>query len=153
MCLKGTGFLSCPGFQERETVSMVTLEQAMSTDLKKISSESSLVEAAKHMRDGRVGALLIERRGKLLRDRDGQIVGLITETDIIRKAVADEVDLAHHTVEQVMSTPMITLEVTWPLEDAYEMMKDSGVRHLLVTKEGAVVGLVSLRDLLVHLMR
>ena len=132
---------------------MVTLEQAMSTDLKKISSESSLVEAAKYMRDGRVGALLIERIGKLLRDRDGQIVGIITETDIIRKAVAEEVDLTHHTVEQVMSTPMITLEVTWPLEEAYEMMKESGVRHLLVTKDGAIVGLVSLRDLLVHLKR
>ncbi len=45
---------------------MVTLEQAMSTDLKKISSESSIVEAAKQMRDERVGALLIERIGKLL---------------------------------------------------------------------------------------
>ena len=132
---------------------MVTLEQAMSTDLKKISSESSLVEAAKYMRDGRVGALLIERRGKLLRDRDGQIVGIITETDIIRKAVAEEVDLTHHTVEQVMSTPMITLEVTWPLEEAYEMMKESEVRHLLVTKDGAIVGLFSLRYLLVHLNR
>jgi len=132
---------------------MVTLEQAMSTNLKKISCNSSLVEAAKQMRAEGIGALLIERIGKLLRDREGQIVGLITETDIIRKAVAEEVDLANHTVEQMMTTPMITVEITWPLEDAYDMMKDSGVRHLLVSKDQTIVGLVSLRDLLVHLKR
>jgi signal-transduction protein with cAMP-binding, CBS, and nucleotidyltransferase domain len=132
---------------------MVTLEQAMSTNLKKISCNSSLVEAAKQMRAEGIGALLIERIGKLLRDREGQIVGLITETDIIRKAVAEEVDLANHTVEQMMTTPMITVEITWPLEDAYDMMKDSGVRHLLVSKNQTIVGLVSLRDLLDHLKR
>jgi signal-transduction protein with cAMP-binding, CBS, and nucleotidyltransferase domain len=105
------------------------------------------------MRAEGIGALLIERIGKLLRDREGQIVGLITETDIIRKAVAEEVDLANHTVEQMMTTPMITVEITWPLEDAYDMMKDSGVRHLLVSKNQTIVGLVSLRDLLDHLKR
>jgi len=130
---------------------MVTLEQAMSTDLKKISSESSIVEAAKQMRNERVGALLIERIGKLLWDREPHIVGLITETDIIRKGVAEELDLTKHTVEQFMTTPMISVESTWPLEDVYEMMRDSGVRHLLVLKEKTIVGLVSIRDLLVHL--
>ncbi len=46
-----------------------------------------------------------------------------------------------------MTSPMITVEASWPLEDALEMMKDSGVRHLLVTQRQVVVGLVSLRDL------
>ena len=50
-----------------------------------------------------------------------------------------------------MTTPMISVESTWPLEDVYEMMRDSGVRHLLVSKEKTIVGLVSIRDLLVHL--
>ena len=72
------------------------------------------------MRDERVGALLIERIGKLLRDREPHIVGLITETDIIRKGVAEELDLTKHTVEQFMTTPMISVESTWPLEDVYD---------------------------------
>jgi len=114
---------------------MVTLADAMSTDLKKISSEASVTQAAKRMRAERVGALLIERVGTLLKDRGGQIVGLITEADLVRKAVADEVDLANTAVDQVMTTPMITVEATWPLTEAYDMMKDSGVRHLLVTKK------------------
>ena len=48
---------------------MVTLADAMSTDLKKISSETSVTQAAKRMRAERVGALVIERVGKLLRDQ------------------------------------------------------------------------------------
>ena len=114
---------------------MVTLADAMSTDRKKIFSETSVTQAAKRIRAERVGALVIERVGKLLRDREGHIVGLITEADIVRKAVADEVDLANTAVDQVMTTPMITVEATWPLTEAYDMMKDSGVRHLLVTKK------------------
>lgn len=50
-----------------------------------------------------------------------------------------------------MTSPMITVEASWPLEDAFQMMKDSGVRHLLVTKQKVVVGLVSIRDLLANL--
>ena len=132
---------------------MDTLADAMSTDLKKISSEASVIQAAKRMRAERVGALLIERVGKLLKDREGKIVGLITEADIVRKAVADEVDLANTAVDQVMTSPMITVEATWPLTEAYDMMRDSGVRHLLVTKNEKVVGIVSIRDLLVRLQR
>ncbi len=130
---------------------MFTLADAMSTDLKKISSETSVTQAAKRMRAERVGALVIERVGKLLKDREAHIVGLITEADIVRKAVADEVDLANTAVDQVMTSPMITVEATWPLTEAYDMMRDSGVRHLLVTNKEKVVGIVSIRDLLVRL--
>ena len=89
--------------------------------------------------------------GKLLRDREGQVIGLITETDVVRKAVAGEMNLAKTSVEKVMTTPMITVESSWPLDDAYEMMKEQGVRHLLVTENSQIMGIVSLRDLLVHL--
>jgi len=132
---------------------MFTLADAMNTDLKKISSVASVTEAAKRMRAERVGALVIERVGTLLKDREGKIIGLITEADIVRKAVADEIDLANTAVDQVMTSPMITVEATWPLTDAYDMMRDSGVRHLLVTKKEKVVGIVSIRDLLVRLQR
>jgi len=86
-----------------------------------------------------------------MRDQEEEIVGLITETDIIRKVVADERDLKTTSVDTVMTSPMITVEASWPIEDACDMMKDSGVRHLLVTKNQVVVGLVSLRDLIAHL--
>ena len=129
---------------------MKTLAHVMTTVLQKISSQSSVAMASKQMREAQVGSLVIERHGELMRDREEQIIGLITETDIIRKAVAEELDLKSTAVDTVMTSPMITVEASWPIEEAVDMMKDSGVRHLLVTQNKVVVGLVSLRDLLAN---
>ncbi|GJL62902.1 MAG: hypothetical protein NPIRA04_15560 [Nitrospirales bacterium] len=103
------------------------------------------------MRTEGIGSLLVERTGKLLRDPDSTIIGLVSETDIIRKAVADDKNLHNTKVESIITSPMITVETSWPIEEAYEMMKQQGVRYLLVTESEKVVGLISLRDILVHL--
>lgn len=130
---------------------MKTLANAMITALETISDKADVISAAKQMRERQIGSLAVVRRGTLMRDRDERVVGLITETDIIRRAVAEERNLATTTVDMVMTSPMVAVEASWPLPDAYQMMKDAGVRHLLVTRNDVVVGLVSIRDLLVHL--
>ncbi len=130
---------------------MKTLANAMTTSLQKIEAQANIINASKQMRDRKVGSLVIVRYGELMRDQEEEIIGLITEADIIRKAVAEEQELKTTPVDTVMTSPMITVEASWPLEDAFDMMKDSGVRHLLVTQNQVVVGLVSLRDLIAHL--
>ncbi len=130
---------------------MKTLANAMTTALQKIEAQATIIVASQKMRDKKVGSLVIVRHGALMRDQEEEIIGLITETDIIRKAVAQEHDLTITTVDMVMTSPMVTVEASWPLEDAFNMMKDSSVRHLLVTQNHVVVGLVSLRDLLANL--
>ncbi len=130
---------------------MKTLTHVMTTTLEKIEARANIIAAAQQMRARNVGSLVIVRYGELMRDQAEEIVGLITETDIIRKAVAQELDLSMTTLDMVMTSPMITVEASWPLEDAFELMKDSGVRHLLVTQNNIVVGLASLRDLIAGL--
>lgn len=130
---------------------MKTLANAMTTTLEKIEAKGNIIMASRKMRDRKVGSLVVIRHGELMRDQEEEIIGLITETDIIRKVVAQEKSLTATTIDSVMTSPMVTVEVSWPLEDAFAMMKDSGVRHLLVTQNKVVVGLVSLRDLLAHL--
>ncbi len=130
---------------------MKTLANAMTTTLQKIQAKANIIMASQEMRDRHVGSLVVIRQGELMRDQEEEIIGLITETDIIRKVVADERDLKTTSVDTVMTSPMITVEGSWPIEDAFDMMKESGVRHLLVTKNQVVVGLVSLRDLIAHL--
>jgi len=130
---------------------MSKLADVMITNLKSISCTSSVIEAAKRMRAEGIGSLLVERTGNLLRDPDSTIIGLVSETDIIRKAVADDKNLHNTKVESIITSPMITVETTWPIEEAYEMMKQQGVRYLLVTESENIVGLISLRDILVHL--
>lgn len=130
---------------------MNTLASAMTTSLQKIEARSNVIIASQQMRDQKVGSLVVVRYGELMRDQEEEIIGLITEADIIRKAVASEQDLKTTPVDTVMTSPMITVEASWPVEDALDMMKDSGVRHLLVTQNQVVVGLVSLRDLIASL--
>ena len=120
---------------------MKTLANVMTTDLQKIDAKTNIILASQKMRDKQVGSLVIVRRGELMRDQQEEIIGVISETDIIRKAVAQEQNLAVTTVDTIMTSPMVTVEASWPLEDAFQMMKDSGVRHLLVTQNKVVVGL------------
>ncbi len=129
---------------------MKTLANVMTTALQKIEAQANIIVASQRMRDRKVGSLVVIRQGELLRDQKEEIIGLITEADIIRKAVAQELDLSATMVDTVMTSPMVTVEGSWPIEDALAMMKDGGVRHLLVTQNQVVVGLVSLRDLIAN---
>ena len=130
---------------------MQSLENVMTTTLQKVDGKANIIAACKKMRDVKIGALVVVRYGKLMRDQEEEIIGLITESDIIRKAVAPELDLAVTLIDTVMSNPMVTLEASWPLDDTLDVMRDSGVRHILVTKNQVIVGLVSLRDIIANL--
>ena len=119
---------------------MSTVSQIMTKRPKAIGPKTSIVSAAKTMRTARVGSLLV-KKGK-------QLVGIVTDTDIVRRAVATSKPLGKLTVEKVMTTPLCTIEGSQPVDDAQEMMGDLGVRHLAVTKNGAIVGVVSVRDVM-----
>ena len=76
------------------------------------------------------------------------MVGIVTDTDIVRRAVATSKPLGKLTVEKIMTTPLCTIEGSESVDDAQEMMGDLGVRHLAVTKSGEIVGVVSVRDVM-----
>ena len=124
---------------------MSSLANVMRKELKTTGATTTVKEAAVRMKTDRLGSLLVEKNGSL--------VGIVTETDIVRRGAAEGKDLTKLTVEQIMTTPIATIEVTRTLQDAHDMMGDLGVRHLGVTQGGKVVGLVSVRDLLVYFKR
>jgi signal-transduction protein with cAMP-binding, CBS, and nucleotidyltransferase domain len=124
---------------------MSSLAQVMRKEIKKIAHTVSVREAARRMRDEHIGSLFVEDGGKL--------VGIITETDLVRRGIAEGTDLNKATVHSVMTTPIATIEITRTLQDAHDMMGDLGVRHLGVTEKGKFVGMVSVRDLLVYFKR
>ena len=119
---------------------MSTVAQIMTKRPKAIGPKTSVVSAAKTMRTARVGSLLVKK--------GTQLVGIVTDTDIVRRAVATSKPLGKLTVEKIMTTPLCTIEGSQPVDDAQEMMGDLGVRHLAVTKGGAIVGVVSVRDVM-----
>ncbi len=124
---------------------MASISQIANKRLKFIGPKASIASAAKTMRTARVGSLLV-KKGK-------QLVGIVTDTDIVRRAVATGKPLGKLTVEKIMTTPICTIEGNQSVDDAQDMMADLGVRHLGVTKNGEIVGVVSVRNLLLHYKR
>jgi CBS domain-containing protein len=124
---------------------MSTVVKIMNKNPKSVGPKMSIASAAKTMRAARVGSLFV-KKGK-------QLVGVVTDTDIVRRAVASGKPLGKLTVEKIMTTPICTIEGSQSIDDAQDMMADLGVRHLGVTKNGVISGVVSVRDLLLHYKR
>ncbi len=112
----------------------------MSRDIRTIDPDATLAEAARLLRDARVGALLVSGQGKY--------IGVLSETDLVRKAMAEGLDPTQERVRRVMSSPVISIEIERSAHEASDLMAEKGIRHLVITQDGQVVGILSVRDLL-----
>jgi CBS domain-containing protein len=124
---------------------MSAVASIMTKNPKSVSPTTSVVSAAKTMKSAKVGSLFV-KKGK-------QLVGIVTDTDIVRRAVSSGKPLGKLTVEKIMTAPIRTIEATSTVDDAQDMMGDHSIRHLGVTRNGEIVGVVSVRDLLLFYKR
>jgi CBS domain-containing protein len=108
-----------------------------------VERDTDAQTAARIMRDRGIGSLFVTN-GK-------EIVGILTDTDMVRRVVAAGVDTHKTTVEQIMSAPILTIEEGKTLLDANDLMAQTHLRHLGVTRDGKLVGMISVRDLVVFL--
>ncbi len=120
---------------------MATVGQLMHSDLSVVTEDTTVKQAAGQMYDQRIGSLLV-RKGD-------DFSGIITETDVVR-AVAERDDVAATSVVHVMSSPILTVEKKLSPHYARELMADKRIRHLAVTEDGKIVGILSARDLLAY---
>ncbi|ASJ02547.1 inosine-5-monophosphate dehydrogenase [Thermococcus profundus] len=84
-------------------------------------------------------------------DENDEIVGIITDRDILDKVVAKGKDPKKVKVKDVMTKNPITIEDDYSIQDAIDRMMDKGVRRLLVTRLGKPIGFVTAADLLTAL--
>src|SRR3972149_2354603 len=116
------------------------VRQLMTRDIVKVPTPTTVKEAAALMKKNGVGSLLVN---------DGKdLVGIVTETDIVHKIVGLDLSPQMTQVESIMSYPLLSIEAEHRGEEAAELMIRNGVRHLAVTEKGQVVGMISMRDLL-----
>lgn len=108
-----------------------------------VERDTDAQTAARIMRDRGIGSLFVTN-GK-------EVIGILTDTDMVRRVVAAGVDTHKTTVEQIMSAPILTIEENKTLLDANDLMAQTHLRHLGVTKDGKLVGMISVRDLVVFL--
>lgn len=123
----------------------VAIEEFMQRDLELVSGTTSAMDAAVRMADRRIGCLVVQGEGP---DSEQQpIVGLVSETDLVRKVMADDHADSTTPVAKIMSSPLKTIAAGRSMLDASHVMEQQGVRHLCVAEGEEIVGLVSIRDL------
>ncbi|NBX92543.1 MAG: CBS domain-containing protein [Proteobacteria bacterium] len=116
------------------------------TEVAVITADSSIEEAAKLMRDFRVGSIVV-----IESTTDGSFfpVGLLTDRDIVVDVVAEGQESRKLLVAQIMSPHPITVNYSATLEEMLTLMKDFNVRRLpVVDDKRNLVGFVSFDDLL-----
>ena len=125
--------------EENEMMALSEVARYMVRDVKSVTAESNLQEASRLMAQFGIGSLLVKKAD--------QLVGILTETDMARRGMATDVNPQKTSVESLMSAPIITIEGYKTVEEAHGLMKTKGIRHLPVTEEGKIVGMLSLSDL------
>ena len=106
----------------------------------KIDVGSTIVEAADIITNNRIGAILVAGEG-------GEIVGILSERDIVRGLSQHGADLAQVKVSALMTADLIRCAPTDSVNEAMAMMTDRHIRHLPVFDGEELVGLISSRDL------
>ncbi len=112
----------------------------MSEEIFAIDGNRNVQQAAEEMSRLCIGSLLVKQ--------DGEYVGMITEVDIVRKVVAERHVPENVLVEEVMASPLISIEAQQSVVEANGLMEEKKLRHLVVRRYGDIVGVVSVRDFL-----
>jgi CBS domain-containing protein len=81
---------------------------------------------------------------------DGKLVGIFSERDLMRRVVAEGLDPRSTCLAEVMTEDPLTISTNEELENCMALMRRHGFRHLPVCHDGLLVGMVSLRDILLH---
>jgi len=115
------------------------LRVLMQTTMETIASERTVLEATQTMAEKRIGSLLVLEAGDM--------VGIVTETDVVRKVIAAGRPARSTSVGAVMNAPLIQIDINDTARDASRLMAEKRIRHLAVTEDNKVVGLLSVRDL------
>ncbi len=110
-----------------------------------VASSMSVLDAIKTMSEANIGALVIQD--------DDQPVGMFTERDYMRKIALKGRSSSTTPVADVMSSPLITVDIGESVHIAMETMTNSRCRHLVITDKESMVGIVSLGDTVKHMLQ
>jgi len=120
-----------------------TISDVMTPDPVVLAPTTSLTEAAARMRDLGIGDVLVAD--------DEQLRGLVTDRDIVVRAVADGCDPNTTTLAEVCTAEVWALDPDSSIDEAIRLMGENAIRRLPVVELGRPVGIVAIGDLAVQL--
>ena len=107
-----------------------------------ITANQTVLEAEREMVENNIGAVAVLH--------DGELVGIFSERDIMKRVVADGRDPARTRVSEVMTAHPLTVDMRESIEHCMVLMKEHGFRHLPICDGKKLKGIVSLRDILLR---
>jgi signal-transduction protein with cAMP-binding, CBS, and nucleotidyltransferase domain len=125
---------------ERRTTLKIRVREVMNSPLITGSPEEPINEIARRMAENRVGSVVIMQ--------EDEVLGIVTDGDIVNKVVAKNLKPSKVRAEEVMSSPLHTIEANKDITDAARMMRRLGIKRLGVVYKGHLVGVISMSDVL-----
>jgi CBS domain-containing protein len=104
----------------------------------RIGAEATVLDAVRQMVEANVGSLLVTV--------DGEVTGIVTERDYLRRVAVEGRTETDTRVREIMSTPLIVVRPQTSIDECMDLMTDRRIRHLPVADDGEVIGIVSIGD-------
>jgi CBS domain-containing protein len=121
-------------------MSRTSVAEVMTRRVVYLPGETTLDEAAQVMRDQQIGDVVVTHGPTMS--------GMVTDRDIVVRAIAENLPTRTTTIERIASRELIMIEQSATVEEAVAAMRDRGVRRLLVCDaDRQLVGIISLSDI------
>jgi CBS domain-containing protein len=119
-----------------------SIREVMTADPRTVEASATCVDAAREMRDGDVGSIVVVE--------NGAVAGIVTDRDIVVRVVAEGSDPGSSRVGDAATMTPVTLTVDQSVDDAIRVMREKDIRRLPVVQDGRPAGIVSLGDLAIE---
>ena len=126
------------------TSSSILVGDIMTKALISVNTKTTVFQVAKMMEQGGIGAVIVKK--------DDHLVGIITDRDYATKIVSHNLS-SDTPVEEIMSSPLITINFDESISAAAQRMTSKKIRKLGVTDNGKVIGLITSTDLVTQLTK
>jgi CBS domain-containing protein len=113
--------------------------ELISKNLIYVNSDSNTIKAAILMRENDISCLVVKEKG--------DFVGIVTEKDLINKVVAEELYPGDVKIGQIMSKDLVSVLANESIEDAAKLMRNKGVRRLVVIEDDIIIGVITETDI------
>jgi CBS domain-containing protein len=119
-----------------------SIREVMTSDPRTVSADATLEDAAREMSQDDVGAVLVEDRGTL--------AGILTDRDIVVRAIAERRDPTSTKVGDIATRDVKALTPDQSVDDAIKLVREQNVRRIPVVQDGRPAGIVSIGDLAIE---
>lgn len=123
-------------------IAIEPVRRLMTSGPPSVAADTSVAQATEIMNKHKTSSVLV---GNL-----GDTQGIVAESDIVRKVIVKGLDPTRIKVSEIMSTPLISVDIKTPLYGIYRTLARHKIRHIIITEDGEQVGFLSVKDLIKH---